>query len=378
MDTTMMTSSDRILTTHTGSLPRPASLTDRQDPEAVRAAVRETVERQVAAGVDVIGDGEMSKPSYSTYVTERLSGFGGDPVPVPRWGYEQFPEFARKQWGTGKGVTDVNPSCDGPVSYLDPSKVEADIANLRAAAADAAGEGRAAGVFMTAASPGVIEMFMKNRYYPSTEDYVAALAEAMKPEYDAIHQAGLILQLDCPDLACAWTHGEPRTVAEFRKTVAMRLEALDHATRDIPAEAMRLHLCWGNFEGPHHNDIPLADIIDLVLRARPAVVSFEGANPRHEHEWQVFEDVRLPDGKALMPGVIDSTTNYVEHPELVAQRIARYADLVGWENVIAGTDCGFATFVTHIVVEPEITWAKLAPRAVGARLASERHRARTR
>jgi 5-methyltetrahydropteroyltriglutamate--homocysteine methyltransferase len=371
----MKTSSDRILTTHTGSLPRPSSLTDRRDPEAVRAAVGETVERQAAAGVDIVGDGEMSKPGYSTYVTERLSGFGGPPAPVPRWGHEQFPEFARKMWGSGKGVTDVNPSCDGPVSYLGQSAVAADIANLRAAAA---GAPRAAGVFMTAASPGVIDMFMRNQYYPGTEEYIFALAEAMKPEYDAIHRAGLTLQLDCPDLACAWTFGERRTVAEFRREVEMRLAALDHATRDIPAEAMRLHLCWGNFAGPHVNDIPLADIIDLVLRARPAVVSFEGANPRHEHEWQVFEDVRLPGGKVLMPGVIDSTTNYVEHPELVAQRIGRYADLVGWQNVIAGTDCGFATFVTHVVVEPEITWAKLATLAEGARLASGRHWARAR
>ena len=366
----MKTSSGRILTTHTGSLPRPSGLTDRHDPAAVRAAVRDTVQRQVAAGVDVIGDGEMSKPGYSTYVTERLSGFGGPPAAVPRWGHEQFPEFARKMWGSGKGVTDVNPSCDGPVSYRGQSAVAADIANLRAAAADVPG---AAGLFMTAASPGVIDMFMRNQYYPSTEEYVFALAEAMKPEYDAIYQAGLTLQLDCPDLACAWTFGERRPVAEFRREVEMRLAALDHATRDIPAAAMRLHLCWGNFAGPHVNDIPLADIIDLVLRARPAVVSFEGANPRHEHEWQVFEDVRLPDGKAIMPGVIDSTTNYVEHPELVAQRIGRYAGLAGWENVIAGTDCGFATFVTHVVVEPEITWAKLATLAEGARLASERN-----
>jgi 5-methyltetrahydropteroyltriglutamate--homocysteine methyltransferase len=362
--------SDRILTTHTGSLPRPPALTDRHDPAADRAAVPETVERQAAAGVDVIGDGEMSKPGYSTYVTERLSGFGGPPVRVPRWGYEQFPEFARKMWGAGKGVTDVNPSCDGPVSYLDLAPVRADIANLQAAAA--AGAPGAAGLFMTAASPGVIDMFMKNTYYASTEEYVFALADAMKPEYDAIYRAGLTLQLDCPDLACAWTHGSPRTVAAFRKEVGMRLAAIDHATRDIPAAAMRLHLCWGNFAGPHTNDIPLAEIIDLVLQARPRVVSFEGANPRHEHEWQVFADVRLPDGKAIMPGVIDSTTNYVEHPELVAQRIGRYAGLVGAENVIAGTDCGFATFVTHVVVEPEITWAKLATLAEGARRASER------
>jgi 5-methyltetrahydropteroyltriglutamate--homocysteine methyltransferase len=366
----MKTSSDRILTTHTGSLPRPASLTDRHDQRAVQAAVRETVDRQLAAGVDVINDGEMSKPSYSTYVTERLSGFGGEPVAVGRWGYEEFPEYARKQWGEGSSpvrrVTASNPSCDGPVSYQDLSLVAADIANLQAAAT-ASG---ATDVFMSAASPGVIEMFMPNRYYPSTEDYILALAEAMKPEYDAIHQAGLVLQLDCPDLACDWARGERRTLADFRKTVGQRLAALDYATRDIPGEAMRLHLCWGNYEGPHHTDIPLADIIDLVLQARPMALSFEGANPRHEHEWQVFEDVKLPDGKILVPGVLDSTTNYIEHPELVAQRIGRYAGLVGRENVMAGTDCGFATFASFITVEPEITWAKLAAMAEGARLAS--------
>lgn len=369
----MKTSSSRILTTHTGSLPRPHRLTDRHDGAAVRAAVGEMVRKQVAAGVDVVGDGEMSKPSYSTYVTERLSGFGGEPVAVRRWGYEEFPEYARKQWGEEASslanVTVGNPSCDGPVSYLDLSPVQADIANLQAAAAGTPG---VTDVFMTAASPGVIDMFMPNRYYPSTEEYLAALAEAMKAEYDEIYQAGLVLQLDCPDLACQWARGERRTVAEFRTMVAQRLEALDYATRDIPPEAMRLHLCWGNYEGPHHTDIPLADIIDLTLKARPQAVSFEGANPRHEHEWQVFEGVKLPDGKILMPGVIDSTTNYIEHPELVAQRIERYARLVGRENVIAGTDCGFATFASFITVEPEITWAKLAAMADGARLASAR------
>jgi 5-methyltetrahydropteroyltriglutamate--homocysteine methyltransferase len=369
----MQTSSDRILTTHTGSLPRPASLTDRHDRQAVQAAVRDTVERQLAAGVDVINDGEASKPSYSTYVTERLSGFGGEPVFVRRWGYEDFPEYARKQWGDAaspvRSVTAGNPSCDGPVAYTDTSLVAADIANLQAAAASAPG---AAELFLSAASPGVIEMFMPNRYYPSTGDYLFALAEAMKAEYDAIYAAGLVLQLDCPDLACDWARGEQRTLGEFRRTVAQRLEALEYATRDIPGEAMRLHLCWGNYEGPHHTDIPLADIIDLVLQARPMAVSFEGANPRHEHEWQIFEEVKLPDGKILVPGVLDSTTNYIEHPELVAQRIGRYAGLVGRENVMAGTDCGFATFASFITVEPEIAWAKLAAMAEGARLASAR------
>jgi 5-methyltetrahydropteroyltriglutamate--homocysteine methyltransferase len=372
----MRVSADRILTTHGGSLPRPRSLTDRHDPQAVRAAVQETVRRQLSAGVDVIGDGEMSKPGFSTYVTERLSGFGGQPVAVSRWGYEDFPEYARKQWGaTGRDAAGANPSCDGPVSYLTLAPLLADIANLQAAVADGPGAPEA---FMTAASPGVINMFMPNAYYPSTEEYLTALADAMKAEYDAIYRAGLVLQLDCPDLACEWARGERRTVAEFRRAVSQRLEVLDYATRDIPAEAMRLHLCWGNFQAPHHTDIPLADIIDLVLRARPQAVSFEAANPRHEHEWQLFEDIPLPDGKVIMPGVIDSTTNYIEHPELVAQRIGRYADLVGQENVIAGTDCGFATFASHPTVEPEITWAKLATLAEGARLATRQPRKRTR
>ena len=224
---------------------------------------------------------------------------------------------------------------------------------------------------MTAASPGIIEMYMPNRYFSTTEEYLFAVADAMKPEYDAIHEAGIVLQLDCPDLACAWTVGPEITVEEFRKVVAMRLEALDHATRDIPPDGMRLHLCWGNGEGPHHTDIPLVDIIDLVLAARPAAVSFEGANPRHEHEWKVFEEVKLPDGKVIIPGVLDSTTNFIEHPELVAQRLARYADLVGKTNVMAGSDCGFATFAAYNIVDPRITWAKLAAMAEGARLASQ-------
>ena len=366
----MKISTDRILTTHPGSLPRPASLTDRRDRHAVRHAVQEAVTKQLAAGIDVVNDGEMSKASYSTYVTERLSGLGGPPVPVQRWGYENFPEYARKTWGDGVSarlsrVSSGSPSCDGPVSYIDRSLLEADIANLQAASAPGAAD-----LFMSAASPGVIAMFMSNRYYPSTEDYIGALADAMKTEYDAIYQAGLVVQLDCPDLACDWARGERRSVADFRRVVAQRIEALDYATRDIPAEALRMHLCWGNYEGPHHNDIPLADIIDLVLKARPMAVSFEAANPRHAHEWQLFEDVKLPDGKILVPGVLDSTTNYIEHPELVAQRISRYAGIVGRENVMAGSDCGFGTFTSMVIVEPELAWAKLAAMAEGARLAS--------
>ena len=362
----MKTSTERILTTHTGSLPRPASLADRHDQDAVRAAVQETVARQLEAGVDIVNDGEVSKPSYATYVTERLSGFTGEPVALQMRGFEEFPEFAQKMWGDPElAAVMANPSCNGPVAYVDRSLAEADIANVRAAA------GGATEVFMSAASPGVIEMFMANRYYPSTEEYLFALADAMKQEYDAIYQAGLVLQLDCPDLACEWALGPEQTTGEFRRVVAQRLEALDHATRDIPPDRLRMHLCWGNYEGPHHTDVPLADIIDLVLAARPTAVSFEAANPRHEHEWKVFEEVKLPEGKAVIPGVLDSTTNYIEHPELVAQRITRYADVVGRANVIASSDCGFATFAAFVPVDPKITWAKLAAMAEGARLASQ-------
>jgi 5-methyltetrahydropteroyltriglutamate--homocysteine methyltransferase len=361
----MKASIDRILTTHTGSLPRPAGLLDRHDELAVRSAVAETVERQLAAGVDVINDGEVSKPSYATYVQERLSGFGGEPVFLEQRGFEEFPEFAARLAGDPDMASIwANPSCTGPVAYQDTAQVAADVANLTASAAGAAE------VFMTAASPGVIEMFMPNRYYPGTEDYLQALAEAMKTEYDAIHQAGLVLQLDCPDLAGGWVVGPQLTVSEFRRKVAQRLEALDYATRDIPPDRLRMHLCWGNYEGPHQLDIPLADIIDLVLSARPSAVSFEGANPRHEHEWSLFEGTKLTDGKIIIPGVVDSTTNYIEHPELIAQRIVRYAGLVGRENVLAGSDCGFATFAKFLPVDPKITWAKLTAMSEGARLAT--------
>jgi 5-methyltetrahydropteroyltriglutamate--homocysteine methyltransferase len=366
----MKTSTDRILTTHTGSLPRPESLTDRGDPAAVRGAVAETVRRQRDAGVDVVNDGEASKPSYATYVTERLTGFDGEPEPVTWRGREvdDFPEYyARLRAQLGTIV--ATPPCTGPVAYRDRAKVEADIANLKAAA----GPGTLAGeVFMTAASPGIVAGYMPNRYYPDTEAYLFAVADAMKEEYDAICQAGIVLQLDCPDLPGAAGDDPGASTAEFRRQVALRLEALDHATRDIPPDRLRLHLCWGNAEAPHHTDVPLADFIDLVLAARPGAVSFEGANPRHEHEWAVFEDVKLPEGKVIIPGVLDSTTNFIEHPELVAQRLVRYADLVGRDRVIAGTDCGFATFAHTTIVDPRITWAKLAAMAEGARLASSR------
>jgi 5-methyltetrahydropteroyltriglutamate--homocysteine methyltransferase len=365
----MKTSTERILTTHTGSLPRPASLTDLTDPAAVRAAVDETVARQRAAGIDIVNDGEASKPSYATYVTERLTGFGGEPARRAWRGREldDFPEYyerMRTQFGPGVAT----PPCTGPVTYTDAgrAKLAADIANLKASAGD--GE-----VFMSAASPGIIAGYMPdNQYYASTEEYIFALADAMKEEYDAIYEAGVILQLDCPDLPGATADDPDAGKEDFRKQVAMRLAAVDHAVRDIPADRMRLHLCWGNGEGPHHTDVPLADFVDLVLNTRPGAISFEGANPRHEHEWAVWEDVKLPDGKVIIPGVLDSTTNFIEHPELVAQRLVRYAGVVGKTNVIAGTDCGFATIAGYHTVDPRITWAKLAAMSEGARFASAR------
>jgi 5-methyltetrahydropteroyltriglutamate--homocysteine methyltransferase len=372
----MKRSTEHILTTHTGSLPRPPALLealqrrDRGESNGaalegqVRDAVLDVVARQARAGVSVVNDGEAGKIGYSTYVKERLEGFGGtggmEGVPSD---LAEFPDFMARVMG---GLDFEMPACIGPVSYRDLDAVRTDIANLQAAVAAAEVED----AFMTAASPGVISVFLQNQYYPSHEEYIGALAEVMKAEYDEIHQAGLVLQLDCPDLAMT-RHMSNESLEEFRRRSRLHVEAINHATRDIPAEAMRLHLCWGNYEGPHHHDVPIRDIIDVVLEARPAAISFEAANPRHAHEWKVFEDVRLPDGKALIPGVIDSTTNYIEHPELVAQRLVRYANLVGRENVIAGSDCGFATFASFLAVDPAITWAKLGAMAEGARLASE-------
>jgi 5-methyltetrahydropteroyltriglutamate--homocysteine methyltransferase len=369
----MQRSTERILVTHTGSLPRPEALpADISERSAAHLsdAVRSVVQSQVHAGVDVVNDGEASKRGYANYVAERLSGFGGASGPVWPKDLDDFPQFGaqmRANQGLAKRLS--NPACIGPVAYTGTSLVQTDIANLRQAT-----DGQdVTEVFMSAASPGVIAIFQPNEYYASDEEYIAALADAMKTEYDAIHAAGLVLQLDCPDLAMGWNMaGLGGTREAFIATVAAHVAAINHATRDIPPERMRLHLCWGNYAGPHTSDIPLAEIIGEVLEARPAALSFEGANPRHAHEWTVFEELTLPDGKVIIPGVIDSTTNYVEHPELVAQRIERYAGLVGRENVLAGSDCGFATFGRSSTVHPEVAWAKLATMAEGARLASQR------
>jgi len=373
---------DRILVTHTGSLPRPPDLTRmmfaKEDGVPVdraalagriAAAVEEIVDRQLAAGIDVVNDGEMSKPSYATYIKDRLHGFGGESQPLKYADLVEFPELTKRLLADPGRSHRKTPGCDGPISVADMEPVHADIARLKKALA--ARPGRAPAGFMSAASPGVISLFFANHHYPDHESYLFAIADAMRSEYQAIADAGLVLQIDCPDLAM----GRHMQFADldldhFRRNARLHIEALNHALSGIPPERMRLHLCWGNYEGPHHRDVPLADIIDLVLLARPSGLSFEAANPRHAHEWKLFETVKLPAGKKVIPGVIESKSNCIEHPELVAQRIGRYASLVGRENVMAGCDCGFGTFVGLATVEPGVVWAKLASLREGAEIAS--------
>jgi 5-methyltetrahydropteroyltriglutamate--homocysteine methyltransferase len=325
------------------------------------------VRKQVEAGVSIVNDGEMSKPSYATYVKDRLSGFGGASHPLQYRDLVDFPEMAKRVFGDPGRSRRRTPACDGPIRVRDPRAVEVDVDNLRAAR-DAA---KADHVFMSAASPGVISLFFRNDHYPSHEAYLYAIAEAMRPEYEAVTRAGFDLQIDCPDLGMGrHIQFADLGLAEFRKMAHLHVEALNHALANVPPERSRLHVCWGNYEGPHHHDVALADIIDVVFGARPAGLSFEASNPRHAHEWRLFERVKLPAGKILIPGVLDSTTNFIEHPDLVAERIGRYARLVGRENVIAGTDCGFGTWVGQAAVDPDIAWAKLASMAEGARRAT--------
>ena len=375
----MKRSTDAILTTHTGSLPRPDDLVEllyvqesgedadlNRLGQRVRSAVSESVRQQTEAGIDIVNDGEMSKVSYSTYVNARLTGFEGH-VHVPRRARPDaaaFPRYAEWNAQQQQGASRIKRfACMGPVSYVGQAQLATDIENLKAALSNSPNTE----AFMTAASPGVISLFQPNQYYPDDAAYIEALAEAMREEYEAIYQAGFILQLDCPDLT-----GLSRTssVEQILADLPMRIEALNHAVANIPADRMRLHLCWGNYEGPHHLDVPLKVIIGEVFKARPMGLSFEGANPRHEHEWAIFEEVKLPPDKVLIPGVLDTTTNYVEHPELVAQRLVRYARLVGRENIIAGADCGFGTFAGTPMVHPEIVFAKLKSMVDGARIAS--------
>jgi 5-methyltetrahydropteroyltriglutamate--homocysteine methyltransferase len=377
------TGANRILTTHTGSLPRPDDLikmmwavadgvpVDAAALEArVEGAVTEIVRKQLDAGVSVINDGEMSKPSYATYVKDRLNGFGGKSIESYYFadleGYPRSKELVAANPGRRKRYA---PACNAPITVKDPDAAVRDMDHLKSSVKGL----DAAGTFSSAASPGIVSIFFGNEYYKSDEEYVFAIAEAMRHEYEAIVAAGSKVQLDCPDMAM----GRHMTYAgmdlpEFRKRLAMNIEALNHAVRNIPAEKMRMHLCWGNYPGPHHCDVPMSDIIDLVWTAKPQTILFEAANPRHAHEWVLFEDVKVPDGKILCPGVIEPQSNYIEHPELVAQRIERYAKRVGRDRVMAGVDCGFSIHVGMQGIDPDVVWGKLASLAQGAEIATRR------
>jgi 5-methyltetrahydropteroyltriglutamate--homocysteine methyltransferase len=383
----MKTSTDRILTTHTGSLPRPKPLVDmilareRGDPieaadfEAETArAVDEVVAQQVAAGIDIVSDGEMSKPSYTTYIRHRVDGIAPDPRAAEKGrdimiGRDLIahPDFANRR----RNFADTPfPGCVAPLRYKDRSALDRDLAHLKAGAA----KSNPAEVFMTAPSPGILTRFIINLHYPTEDAYVEALADVLKVEYRAIVEAGFVLQIDAPDLGSA-RNNQYRHLSddEFRKIAARNIAALNAATEGLPADRMRLHICWGNYEGPHSFDLPLTKIIDLAFKARPQALSIEAANPRHDHEWEDLKELAIPDDKILIPGVIDSTTNFIEHPRLVAQRIGRYAEIVGRERVIAGVDCGFGTAVrTDPIVADSIVWAKLAALSEGAAIASTR------
>ena len=376
----MKRSTERFLTTHTGSLPRPddlvrtmyakeegvpvdaAALADR-----IEAAVADVVRRQVEAGIDVVNDGEMSKPSYATYIKDRLEGFGGSGNTFVYQDLATFPKLAQRVFGDPGRSRRKTPACNAAIRVRDPDAARVDVEHLKkAVAATPATE-----MFLTAASPGVVSLFFRNEHYPTAEAYLEAIAEAMRVEYETIANAGIILQIDCPDLGMGrHIQYADLTLPDFRKKAALHVEALNHATRNIAPDRLRMHLCWGNYEGPHHCDVALSDVIDVVFRARPSAIALEAANPRHAHEWKVFETVKLPDGKMLIPGVIESKSNFIEHPELIAQRIGRYASLVGRENVMAGSDCGFGTWVGQAAVDPDVVWAKMAAMAEGARIAS--------
>ena len=377
----MKQSNERILTTHVGSMPRPQYVVDQlfaqdqgeaYDPEqfdeVMTRAVKEVARKQVDSGVDIISDGEMSKISYATYIRHRLTGFEIAEVPraTPK-DLDDFPAFKQRLAQQGGTPKYHRPVVRGEIKIKDLAPLEKDIANLKAAA-DAAGAPEA---FMNAASPGVIAVFQPNEYYKNDEDYLQALAEVMKIEYEKITEAGLILQVDCPDLAMGrHIRFRDEDTATFKKAAQRQVEALNYALENVPADRVRMHLCWGNYEGPHTHDIDLDEIIDIVLSAKPQAVQFEGANPRHSHEWQIWANADIPDDKVLIPGVLDTTTNFVEHPDLVAERIERYANIVGKERVIAGTDCGFGTFAGFGAVHPDIAYAKLESLAEGARRAS--------
>jgi 5-methyltetrahydropteroyltriglutamate--homocysteine methyltransferase len=370
----------KFLTTHTGSLPRPERLMRMMfakeegvpvdvaalDAE-IDAAVALIVERQARAGIDIVGDGEMSKPSYATYIKDRLHGFGGEGGSYAFQDLDDYPGTRAKVFGDAGRSRRRAPACNAPILVKDMEAPRIDAERLIAKAG-----GRA--TFMSAASPGVTALFFPNQHYPDHESYLFAIAEALRHEYEAIAAAGITLQVDCPDLAMGrHVQYTDLDLPAFRNRIGMHIAALNHALQNIPAEQLRMHLCWGNYPGPHHCDVPLADIIDIVWTAKPATILFEAANPRHAHEYELFADVGVPEGKILCPGLIEPQSTYIEHPELIAQRIGRYADLVGRERVIGGVDCGFSIHVGSGGLDPEVVWAKLAALAEGAAIASKRY-----
>ena len=378
-----MKSTDRILTTHVGSLPRPQEVVDllfAQDrgeavdaakfDATIRGAVADAVNQQAGAGVDIVSDGEMGKISYATYIRHRLNGF--EPGLVPRatpQDLDDYPAYRDKIAASGATPKYIRPICKGPITVKSLEPLHQDIARMK----DALSKAKVTAGFMSAASPGTIAVFQPNEYYPTHEAYLGALAEAMRSEYETIVNAGLILSVDCPDLAMG-RHIKFRGVDddEFLRNAELQVEALNHALANVPADRTRMHVCWGNYEGPHTRDIPGFKILPVALKGKPEALLIEGANPRHEHEWELWKTIKLPEDKVLVPGVIGSNTNYVEHPDLVAQRIVRYAGIVGREHLIAGTDCGFGTFAGFGAVYPDITWLKLKSLADGAKIASQK------
>ena len=373
----------RIPCTHTGSLPRPDHLVQLMfavsdgipvDEQALQGAIEtsisEVVQRQIDAGVTVINDGEMSKPSYATYVQDRLSGFGGETV--QNYFFEDLKDFPRsaEMVAGNPGRRKRNaPSCTEAITVTNAQAAVDDMVAL-VAAAKARGHEQ---IFSSAASPGVISLFFNNDFYATHEEYVFAIAEAMRHEYEAIANAGAVVQLDCPDLAMG-RHSAyaSQDLETFRKTIAINIEALNHAVRNIPEEQLRMHLCWGNYPGPHHHDVPISDIIDIVWTAKPQTVLVEGANSRHAHEWAVLKELGVPAHKKLCPGLIEPQSNYIEHPELVAQRLGRWAEVVDPERLMAGVDCGFSVHVGSTSIDPDVAFAKLASLAQGCEIASER------
>ncbi len=378
----MKLSTDRILTTHVGSLPRGQAVVDqllikeRGDPvdgptfdRTMHDGVSHVVRQQVETGIDVVSDGETSKVSYATYMKDRLCGFGGDNERQIAKDLQPFAEFRTRMAVFAGKQAFKRQGCVGPIAVIERDTLRKDIENLRAAA-DAH---RPHEAFMNSASPGVVSAFQPNKFYPTHEAYVEAIGAAMQEEYEAIANAGLTLQLDCPDLAMARHTGfQDLSEADFLERAEHQVEVLNHALRNVPASALRMHVCWGNYEGPHDHDIPLEKILHIVLKAKPSAILFEASNPRHAHEWAVWRDAKLPEDKILVPGLLTSTSNYVEHPELIAQRIQQFADIVGRERVIAGTDCGFGTFAGIGKMDAGISWRKLGALAEGAKLASQR------